>query len=259
MKILVTFAVDAEHAGWRRLRRFERMVDGAAGATLWQTRIGAAAVHVVLTGIGPIRARAVRGVLERERPDACIAAGLAGALSADLGREMIVVPREIVSGEAADLHAAPQTADRLLVEQAEGRGARVVRTLVSADRVLVGAAEKAAWAPRAAIVDMESRRVLEAAAALGIPAVAIRAVSDLADEDLPLDFNRVLTSDGRVKRGALAMALVQRPWRIGSLARFGRESMRAAAALGAFLDGYVEAISRGGAEGGHDSPPLRDC
>lgn len=247
VRILVTFAVEAEAAGWFRCRRFEPASAATANA-LRCTRIGPATAAVVVTGIGPVRARAVRAVIERERPDVCIAAGLAGALSVDLARGTIVVPREIVSGEAEDADGTPQRADRRLVEHAEGRGARVVPALVSTDRVLVRAADKAAWAPRAAIVDMESRRVLEAAAALGIPAVAIRAISDVADEDLPLDFNRVLMPDGSVRRGALAVALVSRPWRLGSLVRFGRDSVRAAGALGAFLDGYVEAIAREGTE-----------
>jgi nucleoside phosphorylase len=248
VRILVTFAVETEAAGWFRCRRFEPASESMANV-LRSARIGTATAAVVVTGIGPVRARTVRAVLERERPDVCIAAGLAGALRGDLACGTIVVPREIVSGEADDAEGLPRRADRRLVAHAEYRGARVVPALVSTDRVLVRAADKAAWAPRAAIVDMESRRVLEAAAALGIPAAAIRAISDVADEDLPLDFNRVLAADGRVRRGALAVGVMSRPWRLGSLARFGRESVRAAAALGAFLDGYVEALSREGAAG----------
>ena len=33
---------------------------------------------------------------------------------------------------------------------------------------------------------------------IGIPGVAIRAISDLADEDLPLDMNEVFTDEGQV-------------------------------------------------------------
>jgi adenosylhomocysteine nucleosidase len=247
VRILITFAVEAEAAGWFRRRQFEPASDGT-WTGLRCARIGRATAAVALTGIGPMRARAVRVVLERQRPDVCIVAGLAGALTGDLARGVIVVPREVVCGEGESADGLVQMADRRLVEEAERRGARIVPALVSTDRVLVRAAEKAAWAPRAAIVDMESCRVLEAATALGIPAVAVRAISDLADEDLPLDFNRVLAPDGRVKRSALAVALVSRPWRLGAIARFGRDSVRAAAALGTFLDDYVVALSRGDAE-----------
>src|SRR2546426_6844680 len=55
MRILVTFAVHAEFALWRRMRRFRR--------TRWATRpayvtqIDGAEIGVVLTGVGPQRAR----------------------------------------------------------------------------------------------------------------------------------------------------------------------------------------------------------
>src|SRR3989454_12758026 len=81
MRILVTFAVDAEFALWRRMRRFRR--------TRWATRpayvtqIDGAEIGVVLTGVGPQRARqAAFEVMMAEPVDICVSTGLAGALQA---------------------------------------------------------------------------------------------------------------------------------------------------------------------------------
>src|SRR2546428_13111859 len=78
MRILVSFAVHAEFALWRRMRRFRR--------TRWATRpayvtqIDGAEIGVVLTGVGPQRARqAAFEVMMAEPVDICVSTGLAGA------------------------------------------------------------------------------------------------------------------------------------------------------------------------------------
>src|SRR2546428_12803296 len=77
MRILVSFAVHAEFALWRRMRRFRR--------TRWATRpayvtqIDGAEIGVVLTGVGPQRARqAAFEVMMAEPVDICVSTGLAG-------------------------------------------------------------------------------------------------------------------------------------------------------------------------------------
>ena len=79
-------------------------------------------------------------------------------------------------------------------------------TLVTVDRPLVAAAEKAAWAARigdgSAAVDMESAAWARAAAARGIPYIVVRAVSDAADEELPGYLSRCMDADGGIRRSA---------------------------------------------------------
>ena len=60
------------------------------------------------------------------------------------------------------------------------------------------AEEKRYLGESADAVEMESFEVLRAAAASGVPAVAIRAISDLAGEDLPLGMNGIFTDEGQV-------------------------------------------------------------
>ena len=47
-------------------------------------------------------------------------------------------------------------------------------------------------------VEMESFQILREARRSGIPAVAIRAISDGAGQDMPLDMNEIFTDDGQV-------------------------------------------------------------
>src|SRR5437660_2894365 len=98
MRILVTFAVHAEFALWRRMRRFRR--------TRWATRpayvtqIDGAEIGVVLTGVGPQRARqAAFEVMMAEPVDICVSTGLAGALQAEHLPSEIVAARGVWSEE----------------------------------------------------------------------------------------------------------------------------------------------------------------
>ena len=106
------------------------------------------------------------------------------------------------------------------------------------DRVAVTAAEKHELRRRtgAAAVDMESAAILQRARECNLPFTAVRAVSDTADQDLPLDFNLYRDARGRFSRGRIALAALRRPFAaIPGLARLDRDCRRAAEPLGEFL------------------------
>ena len=91
---------------------------------------------------------------------------------------------------------------------------------------------------------MEAAFILAAAEKQHVPAVAIRGISDAVDEDLPLDFARILDSHGRLKVGGFLKEIGLHPYRIGPLIKFGRQSRAAAVKLADFLDRYVPAIAQ---------------
>ena len=69
--------------------------------------------------------------------------------------------------------------------------------VASVDHVVPTAAEKRNLrASGASVVEMEAAGVARAPEDLGLPFYCIRAVSDLADEDLANDFNAALTPGG---------------------------------------------------------------
>src|SRR5207237_6453396 len=79
----------------------------------------------------------------------------------------------------------------------------------SADRVATKVEEKQAlWkATGADAVEMESQIIRAICRAHQIPSATIRVISDAAHEDLPLDFNLLMTAEQNLNYGRLRLAL----------------------------------------------------
>ena len=124
-------------------------------------------------------------------------------------------------------------------EVPEELGASFVQgDVFSVDRVATTAEQKRELraSTHAAVVEMESAAVARKAREWDMPFSCVRAVSDVAGEDLPLDFNRYRNTDGRFSRGRIAMAAVGRPFTVlPGLMRLERNCRLAAERLGEFL------------------------
>lgn len=243
MRVLVTFAVEAEFAPWRARRKFDRQYVG--GLKLWKTDVGDSEVFVVLTGIGDNSANAmelmVREVGSDRYFDVCISSGLAGALRPDYKLNDIVVAKLLKSTVVhADLGRDWLETDKQLVDLAVAHGAKPASVFYTAESVLTTAMQKSALATRADVVEMESFDVVKEGCAWGARGVAIRAISDRADEDLPVDFNKTISSDNRVSIPRVLAEVAKNPGVLGPLIRFGKQSRIAAEALAEFLETYVK-------------------
>ena len=86
--------------------------------------------------------------------------------------------------------------------------------IAGVDRPLVRPDEKLALfaQTRAKAADMESHVVARAAAEAGVPFVVIRAISDPSNRALPRAAVVGITEEGRIDGGAVAGALLRRPW-----------------------------------------------
>ena len=205
--VLVCFAVPQEAKPFRGLVR------------------GRTDVGVLLTGMGPRNAaRAMEKALESSRPRRVFACGFAGGLDPALKIGTVVFDDggELESGL---LNAGATKAH-----------------LHSADSVAVTRRQKAELrrATGADAVDMESHAIRTACLAAGVPCVCVRAISDTADEDLPLDFNALMTQDQRLSYPRLMMAIMRAPSVIPALARLGRNSTRAANELSRVLAAVLQ-------------------
>ena len=202
--ILVCFAMPEEAHPFRRL---------AAGH---------ADLEILLTGVGQKNAeRALRASLARHKPRLVLTCGFAGGLNPEL--------------QVGDVLFSPGTAP-VLKEELLAAGARE-GCFQCADRIAVTAAEKQALRQSvgADAVEMESAVILRICQEEDIPSTTIRVISDAAHEDLPLDFNRLMTPSQRLDPARLALAILNSPGKFPALLRLRRQTRFAAERLAQIL------------------------
>jgi adenosylhomocysteine nucleosidase len=244
MFVLVTFAVDAEFAPWRAIRRFRKVKlnekHWSGGADVYETQVGDCCVWVSLTGMG-IKSFDFKSAtcLRSAGLDAVISSGLCGGLNTRYRVGQIVTPKRVgTMRDAAGLSTA-----HALGDLAERQGATIIETLLTSDRIIDSREEKARLSQFADAVDMESFHIVHEFSLEAAPVTVIRAISDIATEDLPLDFSKVLTNTGQLKVAPLIKELVLRPTEIPHLIRFAKQSREAAKNLVNFLDVFLRALT----------------
>ena len=200
----------------------------------------------MITGIGHHAATAAAAAVFRDTPDLCIASGLAGGLSEALRVADVVVPPRVSGPDGASIVCDPSA-----LELALGCGARRIEALYSAPAIVVTAAQKRQLRGIADAVDMESRTILGESQRRRVPGLALRAIGDTANIDLPLDLNRAISAGGHIHRGRLLAELVRCPMALPGLVHLGVLGYRAATALSVFLESYVVQVAGGGELKGH--------
>ncbi len=186
-------------------------------------RLNGAPVAMVANGPGPkLAGIAVDVVGQNEEMDALVSIGFCGGLHPSLAACDVFVATE-VNG------VAPALAPSCSRPFKTGR-------LLSIDRVLSTAAEKAAAAKNADAVEMEACAVADRAKQCHVPFYAVRVVTDTYRENFPLDFNTTRTEDGRFSRAKILYAALRKPATvIPELMKLNTTTKRAAQALGDFL------------------------
>jgi adenosylhomocysteine nucleosidase len=208
------------------------------------------------SGIGIKSARDAADVLLcHYEPDALLCAGVAGALSPAAALNDIVVGSEIFQAhlatgvEPARVFVKPRYQ---LIEPsaAAAGGAFHCGGVVTCDRLAATAQEKHAIFQKTAalVVEMETAAVAQVAADRRLPFLAVRVISDTAEESLPGELN-ALHRDGRLQWGRVVSTVVSRPAAARQMARLGRRAARASQRLAQFLEeatrsGVITALAR---------------
>jgi len=235
--VLVTFAVEAEFAPWRKLRNLSsREIEGF---TVYQGNVGRANVDFVVSGMGLENAQNATMAVLTASHDFCIASGFAGALRAQHN------PGTVMVAEAVQLLGKSKTlaCGRGLMLNAWRENAVRAKLLLTSDHIVRTLEEKAQLAPFAEFVDMESFGVMSAAQECGRPAVAIRVISDGCERELPIDLDLTMNERGKVILHGVLVYLKRHPLSIPALYRLGRDSRSAAAVLANFLERYIKKLS----------------
>ena len=185
-----------------------------------------------ITGMGRSNAaEGLRAAVAAVRPEQVLTCGFAGGLNPALALGTVLFDQDYDMGLAGTL---------------SGLGAISARFHCSR-RVAITAEEKRAlWSSTGAdAVEMESSVIRTLCHEWKIPSATLRVISDTAADDLPLDFNALMTSDDRIDYGKLARAVLASPRKIPQLISFQRQTMTAARELGRVLGELFGAPVRG--------------
>lgn len=190
-------------------------------AAFKQRLVGQSDVACALTGIGRENAeRVARQYLDRLRPAQVLTCGFAGGLNPHLTPETVVF----------------ETEDERLRGRLVAAGARPAR-FHCAGRIAITAAEKALLHRQtgADAVEMESAVIHTLCWDRKIPVATVRAISDTAEEDLPLDFNHLSRPDKSLDLPRLITYVIRRPRLISPLLQLQKRAQGAATRLAGVL------------------------
>jgi len=188
-------------------------------------------VSVLITGMG--RKNTERALLEslpKILPGLVLTCGFAGALDPRLKIGDVVFDAD------AESHLAPTL-------QAIGA---TPATFHCATRVATTIAEKTGLrkSTGADVVEMESQFIRQICRERKIPNATLRAISDSALDDLPLDFNELMTEDDTLSFSKLTLALMKSPGKIPQLMQLQKNTRLAAEKLAAVLEKLLSDRSR---------------
>jgi nucleoside phosphorylase len=190
---------------------------------------GALGIRRYITGMGRDNADdAIAAAVAQIRPRLVLTCGFAGGLNPVLKSNEIVFSAE----EGTPLHDTLKQA-----------GATPV-SFFCARRVAITSEEKQRlWRGMGAdAVEMESESIREYCRDRNIPAATLRVISDTALEDLPLDFNTLMSPAQKIHYGKLTWALVRAPFKLAELLAFQQKTIDAAKSLGEFLNKVIPTI-----------------
>src|SRR4029079_5933611 len=173
---------------------------------------------IVITGMGRRNASTrFAETLERVNPDRVLTCGFAGALNPQLKIGDVLFEEDFDAGFGDAL--------RSLGALSGG--------FYCSTRVAVTTAEKSNLrrTTGADAVEMESSVIRTLCRDRGIPSATLRVISDTANEDLPLDFNALMTSNQRISLLKLAVLMLKSPRTLPRLLELQRNTRFAARRL----------------------------
>lgn len=209
---------------------------------------------LIQTGVGPEKARQCAGrLLDNQSFSLIISTGFACALI-PVGIGVLLVGRAVVycgeegAASVQTIEVPGEGRDRIISYIQATVSPERMGLFVSTDHVIGSAREKRVFAEKTQAIglDMESAVLALEANRAHTPFIIVRTVSDLLDEDLPLDFNLFLRPTGWLKGIGSILAA---PSCLLGLGRLRRQSAVAAEALTVFFKQYAAALAHQRQEG----------
>jgi adenosylhomocysteine nucleosidase len=168
-----------------------------------------------------------------------VSTGLAGALRNGFRPGDILVSRLV--SEAGEPVAV--ASHRELLSTAVECGAKQIERFATSRTVVASVKEKKHLGNEAEAVEMESYTILAEAARHGVPSVAIRAISDTVDFNIPYNFESATNAYGQIRLGAVLAQVLRRPSGFPALLTLARDCRTASRHLADFLDIFAGTLA----------------
>jgi len=203
-------------------------------------------VELLETGEGTDNARrSLEAGLEQNKARAIVSIGFAGALSNALKAGDLVIASKVRDGLAQPDNALLSAAKNVTLAEVPVHNGIAITT----NEIIWQAESKRALAAtlepdEIGIVDMESTAIAGVCARHELPFLIVRSITDLLDEDLPLNFNLYRGEDGRVDSARIVKAALSRTPELSRLMALRRRSELCANRMADFVRVLAPLISQ---------------
>ena len=186
--------------------------------------------------------RQLEAWFEQNEARAVLSIGFAGGLSSSLQPGDVVIAREVRNSDSKPDQTLLSAAQELRLGFPVSLG-----VAVTSDEIVWKAEEKRELGHslsenKIGFVDMESTAIAEVCAHRRLPFLIVRSITDLLDEDLPLDFNLYRDQDGRVNSRRVMAAALSKPLMIKGLLELRGRSKLCSDRMAAFVIGLTEML-----------------
>ncbi|MDQ6996561.1 MAG: hypothetical protein Q9M82_03765 [Mariprofundus sp.] len=240
--------------------------DGASSVSIASPKVSAQPsiqqisehVCLVISGIGAERAAIAAAELIRHGVGALLSWGCAGGLSANLQPGDLLLPESVLPQASPSYASAPHASAILHVDRhwhaclLEQYPTASTGTLAESASILTEPMHKTAFhqSTGAVAVDMESAAIAKAARDAQLPFMAIRAIADDVETDMPACVHQCVDIYGKLYPLKLLPSLLAHPSTLPRLLRLGRHFHAARATLSAIANstgsGLLEPVQRSG-------------
>ncbi|WP_026841510.1 phosphorylase family protein [Citrifermentans bremense] len=232
----------------RRVRRFQK--EKISGFNLYRFDCGSTRVALIESGMGPDHAALATAALIRSAsPHVILNFGFCGGVLPGLTVGDLVLAERVFAlagGRLSEALTPPLPLTSPILEScrkrglSSRRGSFITATGVVNKRALAQTLEGSIHEP---VLEMESAAVFREAGKAGIEAVALRGVSDPAEEELGFDIAEICDSELNLSPWRLVLTLAKRPLLVPQLIRLARNSKVAGANLALGVELALLALS----------------
>lgn len=194
-------------------------------------------------------------LLESMKVDLLISAGVAGSIRQGLNVGDLVVAESVGYSKQSDFDSEELQLEsdfvckkeivQLARQCSKGLESKLhFGNLLTVDKIISQASTKRRIGEHNSFlaVEMESAVIAKVASEKGVDFTAIRSISDDIDDDLQLDYDNIISDEGKVKVTSIALGVLKHPQKLALLSRLNKQTKTAAKSLAFFMSKLIPLI-----------------